>query len=151
MNILVVGCGSIGERHIRNLIDISNRNVIAFDTSNERLDVIKERFNVVTCTNIEQCYDCGIDAITLPVIKGNVRHAWHLYTILLDGSIDRDEFFKYMRSANIGLNLITFLCTGTVIMWRILVLMRRSSLWQRMCEQQVEDMVTSISQAIEHL
>jgi UDP-4-amino-4,6-dideoxy-N-acetyl-beta-L-altrosamine transaminase len=46
-----------------------------------------------------------VDAVTLPVIKGNVRHAWHLYTILLDKSIDRDEFFKYMRSANIGVNL----------------------------------------------
>jgi len=46
-----------------------------------------------------------VDAVTLPVIKGNVKHAWHLYTILLDGSIDRDEFFKYMRSANIGVNL----------------------------------------------
>ena len=46
-----------------------------------------------------------VDGITLPVIKGDVRHAWHLYTILLDESVDRDEFFKYMRSANIGVNL----------------------------------------------
>ena len=46
-----------------------------------------------------------VDGVTLPVVKGNARHAWHLYTILLDESIDRDEFFKYMRSANIGVNL----------------------------------------------
>ena len=46
-----------------------------------------------------------IDAVTLPVVKDNVRHAWHLYTILLDRSIDRGEFFKYMRNANIGVNL----------------------------------------------
>ena len=46
-----------------------------------------------------------VDGVTLPVMKDKVRHAWHLYTILLDGSIDRDEFFKYMRSANIGVNL----------------------------------------------
>jgi dTDP-4-amino-4,6-dideoxygalactose transaminase len=46
-----------------------------------------------------------VDGVTLPVMKGDVRHAWHLYTILLDESIDRDEFFKYMRSANIGVNL----------------------------------------------
>ncbi|MBE0525099.1 MAG: UDP-4-amino-4,6-dideoxy-N-acetyl-beta-L-altrosamine transaminase [Methanosarcinales archaeon] len=46
-----------------------------------------------------------IDAVTLPVTKDNVRHAWHLYTILVDESINRDEFFKYMRSANIGVNL----------------------------------------------
>ncbi|MDW7733448.1 MAG: UDP-4-amino-4,6-dideoxy-N-acetyl-beta-L-altrosamine transaminase [Methanolobus sp.] len=46
-----------------------------------------------------------IDVVTLPVTRGNVRHAWHLYTILLDESINRDDFFKYMRSANIGVNL----------------------------------------------
>ena len=46
-----------------------------------------------------------VDDVTLPVVKGNVRHAWHLFTILLDESVDRDEFFKYMRSANIGVNL----------------------------------------------
>ena len=63
MNLLVVGCGSIGERHIRNLIDNSSHNIIAFDTSTERLDVIKERFNVETCNNIERCFDCDIDAV----------------------------------------------------------------------------------------
>jgi UDP-4-amino-4,6-dideoxy-N-acetyl-beta-L-altrosamine transaminase len=46
-----------------------------------------------------------IDVVTLPVTKDNIRHAWHLYTILLERSINRDEFFKYMRSANIGVNL----------------------------------------------
>lgn len=63
MNILVVGCGSIGERHIRNLIDISSHNIIAFDTSKERIDIIKERFNVKTCDNIEQCFEYDIDAV----------------------------------------------------------------------------------------
>jgi UDP-4-amino-4,6-dideoxy-N-acetyl-beta-L-altrosamine transaminase len=46
-----------------------------------------------------------VDLIQLPVVKNNIKPAWHLYTILLDGTIDRDEFFKYMRSANIGVNL----------------------------------------------
>ena len=46
-----------------------------------------------------------VDIVTLPVTKDNVRHAWHLYTVLLNESINRDEFFKYMRSANIGVNL----------------------------------------------
>lgn len=63
MKILVVGCGSIGERHIRNLIDISSHNIIAFDTSKERLDVIKERYNVGTYDNIERCFEHDIDAV----------------------------------------------------------------------------------------
>ena len=106
-----------------------------------------------------------VDAVTLPVIKGNVRHAWHLYTILLDDSIDRDEFFKYMRNANIGVNLHyipvyrhsyyvenfgfdaeEFPVTEDVFK-RIITL----PLFPRMSEQQVEYVITSISQAIEHL
>ena len=47
----------------------------------------------------------GVDGIRLPVVRGDVRHAWHLYTILLDAGIDRDAFFQYMRSANIGVNV----------------------------------------------
>ena len=46
-----------------------------------------------------------VDAVRLPVVRGDVKHAWHLYTILLDESIGRDEFFKYMRAANIGVNV----------------------------------------------
>ena len=106
-----------------------------------------------------------VDGITLPVIKGDVRHAWHLYTILLDESVDRDEFFKYMRSANIGVNLHyipvyrhsyyvekfgidaeEFPVTEDVFK-RIITL----PMFPRMSEQQVEYVVTSISQAIDHL
>ena len=46
-----------------------------------------------------------VDAVRLPVVRGNVKHAWHLYTVLLDESIGRDAFFKYMRAANIGVNV----------------------------------------------
>jgi len=46
----------------------------------------------------------GIDEITLPYVKQNVRHVWHIYTILLNG-INRDKFFKLMRQKNIGVNV----------------------------------------------
>lgn len=46
-----------------------------------------------------------VDFVQLPLVKSNVKHAWHIYTILLDESIDRDEFFKYMRNAGIGVNV----------------------------------------------
>lgn len=51
----------------------------------------------------EHLGDVGL--VRLPVVKNNVKHAWHIYTVLLNGSIDRDEFFKYMRTANIGVNV----------------------------------------------
>ena len=108
---------------------------------------------------------CDVDVVTLPVVKGNVKHVWHLYTILLDGSINRDEFFKYMRSANIGVNLHYIpvykhsyyvekysidtkdFAVAEDVFRRIITL----PLYPKMSEQQVEYVVTSISQAIEHL
>lgn len=47
----------------------------------------------------------GIDEITTPFVKDDVRHAFHLYTILLDRKINRDDFFSKMRSLNIGVNV----------------------------------------------
>lgn len=46
-----------------------------------------------------------VDGVRIPVVRSGVRHAWHLYAVLLYGSIDRDEFFKYMRAADIGVNV----------------------------------------------
>lgn len=46
-----------------------------------------------------------IDFVRLPIVKNNVKHAYHIFTILLDDSINRDEFFKYMKSASIGVNV----------------------------------------------
>lgn len=63
MNVLVVGCGSIGERHISNLISMLGHRIIAFDTSVERLNIIKKRYNIETCGDLECSYDSGIDAV----------------------------------------------------------------------------------------
>lgn len=46
-----------------------------------------------------------IDFVSLPIVINNVKHAWHIFTILLNRSINRDDFFKYMREENIGVNV----------------------------------------------
>lgn len=46
-----------------------------------------------------------ISDITTPYVKSHVKHAWHLYTILLDERIERDKFFTHMREKNIGVNV----------------------------------------------
>ena len=46
----------------------------------------------------------GVSEIETPVIKPYVKHAWHIYTILLN-SINRDEFFSKMMEKNIGVNV----------------------------------------------
>lgn len=107
----------------------------------------------------------GVDGVTLTVMKGDVRHAWHLYTILLDESIDRDEFFKHMRSANIGVNLhyipvyrhsyyvknFSFDPDDFPVTENIFKRIITLPLYPRMSEQQIEYVATSISKAIEHI
>jgi UDP-4-amino-4,6-dideoxy-N-acetyl-beta-L-altrosamine transaminase len=44
-------------------------------------------------------------SISLPYVKPNVRHVWHLYTILLDKKINRDKFISTMRAKNVGVNV----------------------------------------------
>ncbi|MBN2299080.1 MAG: UDP-4-amino-4,6-dideoxy-N-acetyl-beta-L-altrosamine transaminase [Deltaproteobacteria bacterium] len=43
--------------------------------------------------------------ISLPVTHPNVKHSWHLFTIILADHVKRDEFFTYMRRKNIGVNV----------------------------------------------
>ena len=44
-------------------------------------------------------------SVTSQLVKPNVRHAWHLYTILVGKGIDRDSFFAKMRAKGIGVNV----------------------------------------------
>lgn len=60
---------------------------------------VKRRQRLVKLYN-EQFKDTPL--ITLPYLKPNVRHVWHLYTILLDQVINRDRFIALMRAKNIG-------------------------------------------------
>lgn len=57
MKIAVIGCGSIGKRHIRNLKELltkRNGEVIAFDVNEEALKVVKEEIDVKTSSNYEE-------------------------------------------------------------------------------------------------
>lgn len=64
MKILVVGCGSIGERHIRNLKTLSVDKIIACDTNPERLALIKDKYDIQeTYTELQEAMGKGIDAV----------------------------------------------------------------------------------------
>ena len=45
-----------------------------------------------------------VDFVKTPITKENVKHAWHIYTVLLSG-VNRDEFFSRMRENGIGVNV----------------------------------------------
>ncbi|HEY3272825.1 MAG TPA: UDP-4-amino-4,6-dideoxy-N-acetyl-beta-L-altrosamine transaminase [Methanocella sp.] len=46
-----------------------------------------------------------VSFVETPVTRSGIRHAWHLYTILLEKGIDRDVFYEYMRNNGIGANV----------------------------------------------
>ena len=46
----------------------------------------------------------AVPEIETPVVLPDVKSAWHIYTVLLNG-IDRDDFFSKMRERNIGVNV----------------------------------------------
>lgn len=47
----------------------------------------------------------NIPEITTQAVRSNVRHVWHLYTILLDAGMNRNKFFTDIRARNIGVNV----------------------------------------------
>lgn len=47
----------------------------------------------------------NIPEITTQAVRPNIRHVWHLYTILLDARINRNKFFNDMKARNIGVNV----------------------------------------------
>lgn len=67
MKFLVMGCGSIGRRHIRNLSALSAGDIIAYDVSQERLADVAREYNINT-------YDSLGDALA------QKPDSHHLYT-----------------------------------------------------------------------
>lgn len=66
MKILVVGCGSIGERHIRNLKMLSLDKIIACDKNPERLVLMKEKYDIQeTYMELQEAIEQGIDAVLI--------------------------------------------------------------------------------------
>ncbi len=50
----------------------------------------------------------SFEEITIPYVKENIKHSWHLYVIQLDLEklkVDRDFIFKALREENIGVNV----------------------------------------------
>ena len=56
MNVLVIGCGSIGNRHINNLIKLNVGKIYAYDKDIKRLESAKNQFNI----NVLRDLDSGL-------------------------------------------------------------------------------------------
>ena len=61
----------------------------------KRRSEIAERYNKAFET---------IPEVDIPRVRSSAKHAWHIYTILLN-NLDRDSFFIEMRERNVGVNV----------------------------------------------
>jgi predicted dehydrogenase len=65
MKFLVIGCGSIGERHIGNLKSTLATDVIACDIRKQRLRLIEKRYGIETYDDIEKALDQQVSAVLI--------------------------------------------------------------------------------------
>lgn len=74
---LIVGCGSIGKRHLANLQSLGVEDVIAFDVSEARRREVQDRFGVPTFEDLETALskDVQVALICTPTSL-HVRHAF---------------------------------------------------------------------------
>jgi predicted dehydrogenase len=87
VRILVIGCGSIGERHIRNLKAISVGDIIACDTDRKRLSAIGKKHKIQMCTDLGRALSKNVDAALvctppsthIPIARKVVKHGAHVF------------------------------------------------------------------------
>ena len=66
MKFIVIGAGSIGQRHIKNLLMLGHEIVAICDPSGDQHDVIKLLVkNISTFSKIEEALQCEADAVLI--------------------------------------------------------------------------------------
>ncbi len=81
MRLLVVGCGSIGIRHLRNLQSFPNVELLAHDVVAERVTQVTAELGVWTTTNLDYAIDQKPDAVV-------VCAPTHLHLSLAERALD---------------------------------------------------------------
>ena len=87
MKFLVVGCGSIGERHIRNLKSPLAKDIIACDIRKERLQLMEKKYGIETYDDIEKALDQQVSAVLIctptsthiPIALSAANRGLHLF------------------------------------------------------------------------
>ncbi len=65
MRIAVIGCGSIGRRHIRNLLALGTKEVIGCDTNPGRADAVKADYGSAGVLEFSEALASGLDAVVV--------------------------------------------------------------------------------------
>ena len=87
MKCLVIGCGSIGERHIRNLQKLSVDKILVCDTNSERLTYIEKNYRISAYTDLDEALQQKVDAaiicvspnLHIPIALQCIKHDAHLF------------------------------------------------------------------------
>lgn len=115
MNLFIIGCGSIGERHIRNLTNMyPDFKITATDISTERLSLMKQKYHVKTYKTLEDGFKKRVDAAIIctppsshiPIALRAIEAGAHVFIEKpISHSLNKvGELLEEARSAN----LITF-------------------------------------------
>jgi len=108
---LVIGCGSIGKRHIKNLLYLGIKNIIAFDTRNDRLREMNKEFKIETFARLENALADGVNfvlictptSLHIPNALLAARKGCHLFIEkpLSDSLNGIDELIKEVEHKNL--------------------------------------------------
>ena len=62
---LVIGCGSIGSRHIENLLGLGISSVVAFDVNAERCRAVESQFRIQVTHDLREAYATNPDVVLI--------------------------------------------------------------------------------------
>lgn len=87
LRFLVIGCGSIGKRHIGNLIACQAGEVKAFDVREDRRAEVQSRFGIPVFSKLEGAWESGADValitvptrLHVPLALEAAEHGCHLF------------------------------------------------------------------------
>ena len=64
---LIIGCGAIGVRHLKNLLALNVGKIIAFDTSEKCCQAIRSQFSIEVANNLDDAWACHPDVVFITV------------------------------------------------------------------------------------
>lgn len=87
MKLLITGCGSIGQRHLKNLRSFFDGEIIAYRTSNKNTKELEEKYNIKSYFNLDEALKQKPDAVLItnptalhiPVALAAAKKGCHLF------------------------------------------------------------------------
>jgi predicted dehydrogenase len=87
MKFLVIGCGSIGRRHARNLRDLGVKDILVFDPERDRSAQLAHEYEVLRVETLEQAYEhrpgavliCAPTSLHLTLARQALQHDCHIF------------------------------------------------------------------------